>query len=44
MTKILLPKMLEKKGGVIVNISSAISQIIAPMMTVYSASKVMLMK
>ena len=40
MTKILLPKMLEKKGGVIVNLSSSAAEMDAPMFTVYNATKV----
>ena len=41
MTKILLPKLLEKKGGVIVNLSSA-AEVDVPMFTVYNATKVTL--
>ena len=40
MTKILLPKLLEKKGGVIVNLSSSAAELDAPMFTVYNATKV----
>ena len=40
MTKILLPKMLEKKGGVIVNLSSCVAEVSFPMLTIYSATKV----
>ena len=40
MTNILLPKLLEKKGGVIVNLSSSAAEVDAPMFTVYNATKV----
>ena len=40
MTKILLPKMLEKKRGIVVNISSSGGAINIPMLIVYSATKV----
>ena len=43
MTKLVLPKMMEKKRGVIVNVSSglAMQRLSVPMAVVYSASKVM---
>ena len=40
MTKILLPKLLEKKGGVIVNLSSSAAEMDVLMLTVYNATKV----
>jgi NADP-dependent 3-hydroxy acid dehydrogenase YdfG len=40
MTKILLPKFLEKKGGVIVNLSSSAAEMNPPMFSVYNATKV----
>lgn len=39
MCKIVLPGMLERKRGVIVNISSSAAQIPSPLLSVYSASK-----
>ena len=44
MTKLLIPKMLEKKRGVIVNLSSGAGQMAAPMVIVYSATKVTFVK
>jgi 17beta-estradiol 17-dehydrogenase / very-long-chain 3-oxoacyl-CoA reductase len=43
MTKLLLPKMLEKKNGLIVNISSSSSILIPPMLMCYGATKVHVM-
>ena len=40
MTKIMLPKLLEKKDGMIVNLSSSAAELDAPMFTVYSVTKV----
>ena len=40
MTKVVLPGMLEKKKGVIVNLSSCVSGIMPPMLTGYAATKV----
>lgn len=40
MTKIVLPQMLEKKKGIIINLSSITGTISTPLLTVYSASKV----
>ena len=40
MMKILLPKLLEKKGGVIVNLSSSAAELNPPMFSVYNATKV----
>ena len=40
MTKMLLPKLLEKKKGVIVNLSSSAAELCPPMFTVYVATKV----
>ena len=40
MTKILLPKLLGKKGGVIVNLSSSAAELNPPMFSVYNATKV----
>jgi 17beta-estradiol 17-dehydrogenase / very-long-chain 3-oxoacyl-CoA reductase len=40
MTKLLLPKMLEKKRGIVVNISSSAGTMNMPMHIVYSATKV----
>ena len=40
MTKVVLPKFLEKKGGVIVNLSSAAAELNPPMFSVYNATKV----
>jgi short-subunit dehydrogenase len=40
MTKILLPKFLEKKGGVIVNLSSSTAELDALLFSVYNATKV----
>ena len=40
MVKVVLPKMVDKKKGVIVNISSIASVICLPMFVVYSATKV----
>ena len=40
MTKVVLPKFLEKKGGVIVNLSSSAAELNPPMFSVYSATKV----
>jgi short-subunit dehydrogenase len=34
MTKVLLPKFLEKKGGVIVNLSSSAAELDAPVLSV----------
>ena len=42
MVKVVLPKMLEKKKGVIVNLSSSSGVLSPPYMTVYAASKVSL--
>jgi NADP-dependent 3-hydroxy acid dehydrogenase YdfG len=42
MTKILLPKLLEKKGGVIVNLSSSAAEMNPPMFSVYNATKVII--
>lgn len=39
MCKLVLPKMLEKKRGVIVNVSSLSALISSPLLTVYAASK-----
>ena len=43
MTKLLLPKLLVKKRGLIVNISSSSSRIIPPMLMCYAATKVRMM-
>ena len=40
MTKLLLPKMLEKKRGIVVNLSSSAGAMNMPMNMVYSATKV----
>ena len=40
MTKVVLPKLLEKKGGVIVNLSSSAAELNPPMFSVYNATKV----
>jgi NADP-dependent 3-hydroxy acid dehydrogenase YdfG len=40
MTRTLLPKLLEKKGGVIINLSSSAAELDAPMLSVYNATKV----
>ncbi len=40
MTKLILPKMLEKKRGIIVNVSSSGGAMNVPMNTVYCATKV----
>ena len=40
MTKMLLPKMLEKGGGIVVNVSSNAGVMNLPMLIVYSATKV----
>lgn len=40
MTKLLLPKMLEKQRGIVVNISSSAGTMNMPMHIVYSATKV----
>lgn len=40
MIKLLLPKMLEKKRGIIVNVSSVAGTMNVAMMSVYSATKV----
>lgn len=40
MCKIVLPAMVERKKGVIINISSMAATIPNPLLTVYSASKV----
>ena len=40
MTKLLLPKMLEKRRGIVVNISSSAGVMNMPMHIVYSATKV----
>lgn len=40
MTKIVLPRMLEKKKGIIINLSSVTGTSPTPLLTVYSASKV----
>ena len=40
MTKVVLPGMLEKRRGIIVNLSSCISGIMPPMLTGYAATKV----
>ena len=40
MVKVVLPKMLEKKKGVIVNLSSFFGSLRPPMMIVYGATKV----
>ena len=40
MSKLVLPKMLKKKRGVIVNISSSAGDAIPPMLVVYGATKV----
>jgi NADP-dependent 3-hydroxy acid dehydrogenase YdfG len=42
MTKILLPKLLEKKGGVIVNLSLSVAELDSPMFSVYNATKVII--
>ena len=42
MTKLLLPKMLEKKKGLIVNLSSGSSRLNPPMLMCYGATKVQL--
>lgn len=39
-SKIVLPQMLEKKKGIIINLSSLSGTIPTPLLTVYSASKV----
>lgn len=40
MTRIVLPGMVERKKGVLINIGSASSIIPSPMLTVYAATKV----
>ena len=40
MVKVVLPKMLDKKKGVIVNLSSSAGSLMLPMMTVYASTKV----
>ena len=40
MTKLVLPRMLDKRKGVIVNLSSCVSSIMPPMLTGYAATKV----
>jgi NADP-dependent 3-hydroxy acid dehydrogenase YdfG len=40
MMKILLPKLLEKKGGVIVNLSSSAAEMNPHIFSVYNATKV----
>ena len=40
MTKLVLPKMLEKKRGVIVNLSSSSGTLDPPMLMCYGATKV----
>ena len=40
MTQILLPKMVERGRGVVVNVSSTAATIPSPLLTVYGASKV----
>jgi short-subunit dehydrogenase len=40
MTKLVLPRMLEKRKGVIVNLSSCVSGIMPPMLAGYAATKV----
>jgi 17beta-estradiol 17-dehydrogenase / very-long-chain 3-oxoacyl-CoA reductase len=40
MTQIILPQMVERKKGVIINVSSLAAVIPAPLLTVYGASKV----
>lgn len=40
MSKIVLPQMLEKKMGIIINLSSQSATIPTPLLTVYSATKV----
>ena len=40
MTKLVLPRLLEKGKGVIVNLSSCVSTIMPPMLTGYAATKV----
>lgn len=40
MTKILLPRMIQKNKGIVLNISSLSATIPAPLLTVYAASKV----
>ena len=40
MTKLILPKMMEKQRGIVVNISSSAGAMNMPMHTVYSATKV----
>jgi 17beta-estradiol 17-dehydrogenase / very-long-chain 3-oxoacyl-CoA reductase len=40
MTQIILPQMVERKKGVVVNVSSLAAVIPSPLLTVYSASKV----
>ena len=44
MTKVVLPKFLEKKGGVIVNLSSSAAELNPPMFSVYNATKVTIFK
>jgi len=39
MTRIVLPQMVERKNGVIINISSFLAAVPTPLLTVYSASK-----
>lgn len=41
MTRIILPQMVERKKGVIVNLSSMAAQVPNPLLTVYSSTKVM---
>lgn len=40
MTAIILPQMVERKKGVVINIASAASILPSPLLTVYSATKV----
>ena len=40
MTKVVLPKLLELKGGVIVNLSSSAAELNPSMFSVYNATKV----
>ena len=44
MTKVVLPKLLEKKGGVIVNLSSSAAELNPPIFSVYNATKVTIFK
>lgn len=43
-TRVVLPRMVERKKGVIINISSTVAEMPSPFLTVYSASKAFVVK